>query len=857
MTTINNFLNLPAEMKKIDNWILWRLENRSSGKPAKVPYCARGGIAKVNAPNTFATFEEAVNACQTGGYDGIGFVFDNTSFVGIDIDGCYDADGTLSDNATQAFQLAQSYTEISQSGKGLHIIMKGTLPPGERRNTTTGFEMYAHGSARYFAMTGNTGGAPISIREDQSVINEIHARFVAKPIPEPTVLPIPPEPPVSSEPSQEVLVGVRTDEDYLNVGLSKDKSFACLYHGERPHGNESSDDLALMNKLAYWCNANKALMWDAFHASGHFAQKDSAHLDKCRRSDYLQGTVEKAASSLRSIARIDDEAWREKNGIFEVIENFENGDAGENERFNSLLTFESTESTNCPKFPTEMLPDLLKRYAKAVSEELQVSADMPSVSLLTTLALCTQRKFEVQPKSGWREPINLYAAIIAEPSERKSAVQARIMQAVHLFADEENERRSPQVSEYKSKCVILKKKIESLSKAVAEGKQPKNVSGPVDVELHNVTKELTDLQNHPVDFLTLVADDITPEALSDTMAVNGEKMGIFSTEGGVFQILGGLYSSGSANLDIFLKAFSGDFFQSNRIGRKKVSMQHPALTMLLMFQPTVLSGVMANGEFKGKGLLARFLYSIPTSTVGNRSYNTLPVDPALEHEYQEFIHRVLGISDDDVQIIRFSPEAEAEAEKLFNDIEPKLSDGDLAAIGDWSGKHHGRVMRIAALLHIAEHVEQAANIPVAGETVVRARVIGDYFIAHALTAFRYMGAADDNSTKDAKYILKRLSTVGGSEISKRNLHQLCKGKFKKVDEMSAGLAVLIDRGYIAIRMVSPSQNPQNSQKSKSKGRPSEVVYMNPLIKSNGATDDRSTPSISSEAVESIDRNDNG
>lgn len=181
--SINNFLNLPAEMKAIPNWLVWRLEDRGGAKPGKKPYSAHGGVANVADPSTFSTFDEAVRAFQSGNYAGIGFVFTGTPFVGIDIDGCYDEQGKLLEDANQAHCIAQSYVEISQSGRGLHIIMKGSLPTGDRRNTTTGFEMYGHGSPRYFAMTGNTGGTTLPIREYQAAIDEIYARYVAKPMP--------------------------------------------------------------------------------------------------------------------------------------------------------------------------------------------------------------------------------------------------------------------------------------------------------------------------------------------------------------------------------------------------------------------------------------------------------------------------------------------------------------------------------------------------------------------------------------------------------------------------------------------------------------------------------------------------
>lgn len=61
---------------------------------------------------------------------------------------------------------------------------------------------------------------------------------------------------------------------------------------------------------------------------------------------------------------------------------------------------------------------------------------------------------------------------------------------------------------------------------------------------------------------------------------------------------------------------SGDSIRVDRIGRNSESIMNPALTVLLTVQPNVLSGMMQNGTFRGRGLTARFLYCMPTSIVG-------------------------------------------------------------------------------------------------------------------------------------------------------------------------------------------------------------------------------------------------
>ena len=121
--------------------------------------------------------------------------------------------------------------------------------------------------------------------------------------------------------------------------------------------------------------------------------------------------------------------------------------------------------------------------------------------------------------------------------------------------------------------------------------------------------------------LKLFADDVTAEKLASVLAENNSRAAIVSPEGGIFDILKGLYTS-TVNIDTILKGHSGDSIRVDRIGRPSETILHPALTMLLAVQPEVLNGMMSNSTFRGRGLTARFMYCMPKSIVGKRKYRT-------------------------------------------------------------------------------------------------------------------------------------------------------------------------------------------------------------------------------------------
>jgi putative DNA primase/helicase len=140
----------PEELRQRHQWVVWKLEERD-GKPTKVPYIA-GGSGKASSTDslTWRSFEEAVQALETGRYNGIGFVFSSGDpFAGVDLDDCRDPEtGELEEWAAKIVEAFGSYAEVSQSGTGVHIIVMGKAPNKKRG------KVEAYSSERYFTMTG-------------------------------------------------------------------------------------------------------------------------------------------------------------------------------------------------------------------------------------------------------------------------------------------------------------------------------------------------------------------------------------------------------------------------------------------------------------------------------------------------------------------------------------------------------------------------------------------------------------------------------------------------------------------------------------------------------------------------------
>lgn len=154
---------VPETLRDLDQWIAWRYEwDAGRDEWTKIPVDVNTGRrAKSTDPDTWANFDAAVAYHDRSGTDtdGLGFVFaEDGTVAGIDLDDCRDPEtGDLDPWAADLTDDVPTYTEVSPSGTGLHLIGLGFVPDGGHRgdvpDTPGHIEMYDSG--RYFTVTGD------------------------------------------------------------------------------------------------------------------------------------------------------------------------------------------------------------------------------------------------------------------------------------------------------------------------------------------------------------------------------------------------------------------------------------------------------------------------------------------------------------------------------------------------------------------------------------------------------------------------------------------------------------------------------------------------------------------------------
>lgn len=290
---------IPLELKQLPHWVGWKyMQCPGEDHKRKVPINAMDGQpAKSNDPTTWCDFDTACLGKERFGLDGIGFMFSGDGIFGIDIDHCYDPETQeLDPAAAEIIETVQSYTELSPSGTGIHILCKGVLPEGRKRRGAV--EMYS--TLRYFTVTGNQFGLEYPFSDCTERVAVMHRKYLGE---EETAagaqkaaLPMPTGRGTNADMSVDAILRRMFDSKH-------GQKLQDLYNGSWERygigdGSQSSADQAFCNTLAFWCRCDAALMDAIFRRSGLYRQK----WDKRRGAKtYGQITIDRAIKDCRDI----------------------------------------------------------------------------------------------------------------------------------------------------------------------------------------------------------------------------------------------------------------------------------------------------------------------------------------------------------------------------------------------------------------------------------------------------------------------------------------------------------------------------------------------------------------------------
>ena len=479
------------------------------------------------------------------------------------------------------------------------------------------------------------------------------------------------------------------------------------------------------------------------------------------------------------------------------------------------------EPDRLPTFPAESLGPLAD-YTHDLAESKQVPLDMAAPIVLGFAAGAVIRKAVVDLGSH-REELALYVVVSSPPGSRKTpAVDAAadpIEAREHwLFEAGKAERR-----ESEARARHITGRIKALDKK-AEKAADRDEQDALAREAATLQEELETAQiaARPP---RLIASDTTPEKLAQMMHTAGERLLLASGEGSmIFDRMGRYAKDGEPSLDLLLSAWSGEPVRIDRVNGEPVRMMRPCLGIVAPVQPDVLRVLGKQASFAGRGLLDRFIWSVPPDLRGYRdARSSRAIDPRLEFEYRRILEAMLELPNAPDRPILLR--VEGAAREAWLDLAQRFETGqreggDLEDLHGWASKAPAQAARIAGVLALARSAALGEEPAIDAALIEDAGRIVEWASHHARRA---LGLIDGSvATGDARLDrvvrwLRRRPQPGG-DFTKRDLWQGVKGgRFRVASDLDAPLGRLVDAGWIARRPL-PSD---------AAGRPSEAWACNP------------------------------
>jgi hypothetical protein len=288
------------------------------------------------------------------------------------------------------------------------------------------------------------------------------------------------------------------------------------------------------------------------------------------------------------------------------------------------------DDVSTPEIPSTLLPGIYGNFARSLASAAEVPESLTTMAVLGVLSAVCAKRFVIAPQSGWDEPINLYVLAALPPANLKSLVVRSSMKPIDAWEFNQRLAMEPAIQLAKSKRKNEESQILSLRGKASKSSDPLKRQSDF-AEVNRLEAEMTSIPVPP----QIYVNDVTPETLTTVVCEQNGKLAIISDEGGIFEVLAGLYSKGQSNYDIVLKGIDGGRVRLRRKDRDlDVS---PYITMLLVVQPQIIRNMSDKKAFQGRGLLERFLYILPRSNLGHRSLDTKPVTEALCKQYDQAV----------------------------------------------------------------------------------------------------------------------------------------------------------------------------------------------------------------------------
>lgn len=806
---------IPAELTALPQWVNWRLERREE-KWTKVPYLPAGRKASSTDPSTWSPWSKTLGAYLAGHFDGIGFVFAaDDGYFGIDLDHVVNEQTQeVAPWVMEIVEFMNSYTELSVTGTGLHIIGRGSLPEGRRRRGP--IETYDTG--RYFTMTGAppSFAGRTAIRDCSDVLATFHARYLAD-----AAAPAPPNltatTPVLDD--AQLLARARAAANGAKFSGLFDHGDASAYGGD-----QSAADLALVSQLVWWCAGDGARADRLFRHSALYREK----WDRRHRGDgatYGQITVERAlghfsisGASPRSGIPIGETPW------------------GEMKELPSKLP-------PAPSLPPSLLPEPLAPALIDAATRMAVPLEFVAAPALVAAAAVIGRRIAIKPElfNDWMVVPNLWGAIIGHPGWLKSPSIQEAMRPIRQLAArarEEYEAACDRVEAEKERLAAEVTVVKEQMKAAIKREDPE-AADQSEQRLATLKTEIGRLEDFQE--RRYLTQDVTVEKLGELLARNPTGLLILRDE-----LAGWLMTlekpGREGEREFYLEAWNGDgSFTFDRIGRGTVHIDALTVSIFGGIQPGKLGKWVRDallGAVGADGLLQRLQIMVWPDSLGPWEKATHWPETVAKKRMFDIFSRLdlltaaeLGADlETDIPTLHFAPDAQQLFDAWRAELEERLRGGSLDAFPAFAShlsKYRSLMPSLALIFHLIDFAADASGGFVSahpGEfgtvsltAARRAAEWCDFLETHARKVY---AAELRPGVEDAHALAGRIqsgSVVDGMPI--RDIYRKGWSSLNTPDSVDAALTVLEEAGWVRRETLTDTG-----------GRPSDVVRVHPQLR---------------------------
>jgi len=378
--------------------------------------------------------------------------------------------------------------------------------------------------------------------------------------------------------------------------------------------------------------------------------------------------------------------------------------------------------------PIHVLPATLRDVVEAVADHTETDPTLGLLVALAAVSAAAGNGLSVAVRSGWTEPLSLWTASGADPSERKSSVLSLIgtkpvAEAQALVTARIDNKA--QATESVAAVAALEQAQRNLRQAKTDPDRD-SYSRDFVAAQHRVSQaEVALNESRAPNYLITEA---TPEALLDVMEDNRGVAAAFTAEGALIEtITGGYGDKPSPVMTTINSAWSGELIRSVRRGSRSVVIPNPHLTIGMCVQPSVLHRL-AGQRLVESGFTSRWLLAIPPKRAGRRENHGRPLNRAAVDTWTQLLTAVMGRGWSRQDTITLNPEAETILGQWRAMAEQSIADASIDTDG-WWGKSTGQLLRLAALLALVDD----PNVRAVSGPVMRAAYELTEWIEHVTT----------------------------------------------------------------------------------------------------------------------------